>query len=90
MNTPFIGTKAWQTLKKLRLFSGSVVSADAVAVRIFTDLLSASGEYELLEAPGGLNFSLDVCRARLSPLVLSAAFVSAENDINQPTAVREE
>lgn len=67
-----------------------LVPADAVTVKIFTDLLSASGEYELLEAPRGLNFSLDICRARLSPLVLSTAFVSAENDINQPTAVREE
>lgn len=67
-----------------------MLPADAVAVRILTDLLSASGEYELLEAPGGLNFSLDVCRVRLTPLVLSTAFVSAENDINQPTAVREE
>lgn len=67
-----------------------MVPVDAVAVKLFTDLLSASGEYELLEAPGGLNFSLDVCKARLSPLMLSAAFVSAENDINQPTAAREE
>lgn len=90
MNTPIHWPEAWHTLRKLRLFFGFIVPADAVAVKIFTDLLFASGEYELLEAPGGLNFSLDVCRARLSRLVLSAAFVFAENDINQPTAVREE
>jgi len=56
MNTPIHWTEAWHTLRKLRLFFGFIVPADAVAVKIFTDLLSASGVYELLEAPGGLKF----------------------------------